>query len=72
MAAWSRQTLENFGALGDRLQAGALEEIECLGPQRNVALACQNDTTFCVGWRYTMTAQQVRDMMKKVLALWAS
>ena len=72
MAAWARQSLERFGALGERLQAGPIEQIVALGPQRHVALTRQRDTEFCVGWRHSMTAQQVRDMMKKVLGLWVS
>ena len=72
MAAWARQGLERFRALGDRWHAGPLEQIEALGPQRNVALAAQADTEFCVGWKPTMTQPQIKDMMKKVLALWAS
>ena len=72
MAAWSRQSFERFRALGEQLQAGPLERIEGLGPQRHVALACQGDTAFCVGWRHSMTRQQVGEMMKRVLALWAS
>jgi CheY-like chemotaxis protein len=72
MAAWAKQSLQRFRALSDRWHAGPLEQIECLGPQRHVALATQGETEFCVGWKYTMTAGQIREMMKKVLALWAS
>jgi CheY-like chemotaxis protein len=72
MAVWARQSLERFRALGDRLGAGPLEQIEGFGPQRHVALASQGDTEFCVGWKPSMVPDQVRDMMKKVLALWAS
>ena len=72
MAAWAKQSLEGFRALGERLQAGPFEQIEGLGLQRHVALAQQRDTELCVGWRHSMTVQQVREMMKKVLSLWAS
>jgi CheY-like chemotaxis protein len=71
MAAWARQSLERFRALGDRLQTGSVEQIECQGPQRHVALAHQSDTDFCVGWKNSMNLDQIREMMKKVLALWA-
>ena len=50
MAAWARQTLERFRGLGERLQAGPLDQLEALGPQRHVALAAQADTDFCIGW----------------------
>jgi hypothetical protein len=72
LAAWSRQSLENFRALGERLQAGPVEQVICLGPQRHVALAQQGDSELSVGWRHSLSAEMVRDRMKKVLALWAS
>jgi len=72
MSNWARQTLETFRAMGDLLQAGSLEQIEALGPQRHVALTVQGDTEFCVGWKHSMDTEQIREMMKKVLALWAS
>ncbi len=72
MAAWARQNLERFRSLGDRLGAGSLEQIEGFGPQRHVALACRGDTEFCVGWKHSLAPDQVRELMKKVMALWAS
>jgi len=72
MAVWARQSLERFRGLGDRLHAGALEDLAGLGPQRHVTLACQGDTEFCVGWKHSMTPEQIREMTKKVLSLWAS
>ncbi len=72
MAAWARQSLEHFRALGERLGAGPLEQIEGFGPQRHIALASRGDTEFCVGWKPSLVPDQVRDLMRKVLALWAS
>jgi hypothetical protein len=72
VAAWARQCMERFRSLGDRLRAGPLEHVEGLGPQRHVALAQQGDTEFCVGWKISLRASQIREMMQKVLALWAS
>ncbi len=71
-AAWARQTMENFSGLGEQLRAGPLDQLEGLGPQRHVALARQGDTEFCVGWKLAMSAAQIRQTMKKVIALWAS
>jgi hypothetical protein len=71
LADWSRQSLERFRTLGEQLQAGPLEQIEGLGPQRHVALAPQGDTQLCVGWRHSLSPEEVRDRMRKVLALWA-
>ena len=72
MAAWARQNLERFRSLGERLGTGPLDQIEGFGPQRHVVLARQADTEFCVGWKPSMVPDQVREMMRKVLALWAS
>jgi CheY-like chemotaxis protein len=71
LARWSRESFERFRTLGDLLQAGPLEDIEGLGPQRHVALAPQGNTQFCVGWRHSLSPNEVRDRMRKVLALWA-
>jgi CheY-like chemotaxis protein len=72
MVAWSRRSLEQFRLLGDRLGAGPLERIEGFGPQRHVTLTSQDETEFCVGWKPSLAADQVRELMKKVLALWVS
>jgi hypothetical protein len=72
IGGWTRASLERFRTLGERLQAGPLEQIEGLGPQRNVALAEQAETEFCVGLTTTMNPEQIRETLKKVLALWAS
>jgi CheY-like chemotaxis protein len=72
MAAWTRESLQRFHGLGDRLRVGGVEQIEGFGLQRHVSVSRQGDMEFCVGWRYTMSAAQVKTMMKKVLALWAS
>ena len=72
VARWARQNLERFRALGDRLHVGGLEQVEALGPQRHVALASHGDSEFCVGWTHSITSAEIRERMKKVLALWAS
>jgi len=71
LATWTRQSGERFRTLADRLQAGPLEQISGLGPQRHVALAYRNDVELCVGWLHSLSVEEVRDRMKKVLALWA-
>src|SRR6266850_472885 len=72
MAAWAKQGLSRFRELGDRLHAGPLERIEGMGPQRNVTLSAQGETEFCLGWKTRMSAEQMREMTKKVFALWVS
>jgi len=72
MGTWARRSLERFGALGERLRAGPLEQVEGLGPQRHVALACPGETRLCVGWQHSLDSEEVAERMKKVLALWGS
>lgn len=72
LAGWAHASLDRFATLGERLQAGPLEQINGLGPQRHVALARRGDAELCVGWRHTLSGEAVRERMKKVLALWAS
>ncbi|MDB6122138.1 MAG: Response regulator receiver protein [Pedosphaera sp.] len=72
MAKWSRETLQHFHSLVDKLRVGPLQQIEGLGPQRNVSLAPNQDMEICVGWKQSLSAQQVRESMKTVLALWVS
>ncbi len=70
--AWTRATLENWRALGEHLQAGPLVQLETMGPQRHVALAQVGEESLCLGWRAVLTAEEVRERMKKASAIWAS
>ena len=72
VADWSRQTLEQFRALGERLRAGPLHEMEGLGPQRHVSLAPYENRDFCVGWQHNLSVGQIEEAMKKLFSLWAS
>lgn len=69
--AWTRQSIEQFRALGDLLHAGPLEQIEAQGPQRQLTVACRNNLAVCVGWVPSAPRTEVRERMQKVLALWA-
>jgi len=72
IGSWARKSLERFRALGERLHAGPLDEIECLGPQRQVTVAHQAGTEFCIGWKNTMKPEKIREQSKKVYSLWVS
>jgi len=71
-SAWAQQTVERFRALADRFHAGPLDQIEGLGPQRNVAIAPHGETAVCVGWHHSVPAEEVHETTKKVLAQWVS
>jgi len=72
MAEWSRQTLERFRGLSDRIHAGPLQQFEGIGPQRNISLTTHGETEFCLGWKHSMSLDEVREMTKKIITLWAS
>ena len=72
LAKWSRESLQKFRSLVDKLGIGPLQQMECMGPQRHVSLAPNNDVDLCVGWRHDLSAQQVRESTKTVIALWVS
>lgn len=72
MGTWAQRSLRSFRKLGERLQVGEVGEVIARGPQRQVILTSEHSTEFCVGWKNTMSLQQMREMMKKVLGLWAS
>jgi CheY-like chemotaxis protein len=69
IAAWAQQSLESFGDLGDRLQAGLFKTLEISEPQRRVCLEPKGETLFCTGWTAGTTTEQISESMKKVLAL---
>jgi len=71
ISRWARQALEGFRSLGDKVKVGTLQQVVCLGPQRQVALAPHGENDVCAGWSHTLSADQIRDMMKKLLTLWA-
>lgn len=72
VADWTRKSLARFRPFADHLQAGPLELIEAINHDRRIAIAEQGDNEFCVGWRRSVTAENLGPRMKKLLALWAS
>ena len=72
VAAWTRQTQKRLRDLGEKLQAGDLKQIEGLGLQRHVGIASRGDTELCVGFRRTLTAEQLYETLKNISIKWAS
>jgi CheY-like chemotaxis protein len=72
VADWARHTLGQFRALGERIQAGPLQHVDGISPQSHVAMASSNDLDFCIGWDNALSADELRESMKKVLSLWVS
>jgi len=72
MAAWIHQTTKAMRVLGDRLEAGQLEQIEALGPQRHVAIISSDVQDLGVGFTRSATLAHIRETMKQIEAKWAS
>jgi CheY-like chemotaxis protein len=72
VAEFTRQTLENFRALGERLHVGELQQVLGTGPQRKVAVAPCGKTELCIGFPPALTPEQMRDSFKSILTKWAS
>jgi CheY-like chemotaxis protein len=72
VAEFTRETVENFRELGERLQVGQLQQIVGAGPQRKVALAPCGASRLCVGFPPTLGLDALRDTMRNILTKWAS
>lgn len=72
VAEFTKQTLESFRSLGERLQVGELQQILGTGPQRKVAVAPCGTSELCVGFPPALPAEQMRDSFKNILTKWAS
>ena len=72
MAAWIHQTTRALRALGDKLEAGHLEQVEALGPQRHVAILSSDEQDLAVGFTRSATLPYIRETMKQIEVRWAS
>lgn len=72
VATWTRQTQKRLRELGEKLQAGDLKQVQGLGLQRHVGIASRGDTELCVGFKRTLTADQLCETLKNISIKWAS
>lgn len=72
MAAWIHETTRALRALGDKLEAGQLEQIEALGPQRHVGILTSDEQDLGIGFTRSATLPHIRETMKQIEAKWAS
>ena len=72
MAGWIHQTTRALRALGDKREAGHLERVEALGPQRHVGILSSDDQDLGVGFTRSATLAHIRETMKQIEAKWAS
>ncbi|MEO5803107.1 MAG: response regulator [Verrucomicrobiota bacterium] len=72
VATWTRQTQKRLRELGEKLQAGDLKQVQGQGLQRHVGIASRGDTELCVGFKRTVTADQLYETLKNISIKWAS
>ena len=72
VAAFTRETLDRFQALGERLQVGQLQQIVGTGLQRKLALAACGSAQLCVGFPRELAVEDLRETMRGILTKWAS
>jgi hypothetical protein len=72
MAEWMQRSLKTFRELGAKIGVGNVVQMEFFGPQRHAVIAPGLTRDLTVGWQHSMSAQQVRESMKKGLESWAS
>jgi CheY-like chemotaxis protein len=72
MAAWVHENGQALRALGEKLEAGELTDIEGLGPQRHIAVLAGDDEYLGVGFTRSALLPHIRETMKQIEAKWAS
>ncbi len=72
MASWIQNNGHVLRALGDKLEAGELTDIEGLGPQRHIAVLAGDDEYLGVGFTRSALLSHIRETMKQIEAKWVS
>jgi len=72
MSAWSRDAWDGLQDLGDKLQVGHLQEVLATGQQKKIALTACGTTDLTIGMAPTLSGEHTRDLIKSILAKWAS
>ena len=72
VSEWTAESLKAFADLGDRLQAGPLQQVTGLSPASHIALAESDRGGLCVGFRSMLRSDEVRETMRNILAKWTS
>jgi CheY-like chemotaxis protein len=72
VADWAQKSVEAFQALGDRLQAGHLQQVSGLGNSTHVVMASAATGILTVGFSSSLQEEGLKENMKNLLAKWAS
>lgn len=72
VSAWMRSSLEDFRKLGERLQAGPVNCIQGRGITHNVTIGQTSTSSYCLGWKGSLSPAKIRELTRKVASLWGS
>lgn len=72
ISAFIHSTASELTKLGDLLEAGQLEEVEALGPQRHLAVLVGDQECLGVGFTRSAVLPHIRETMKLIEAKWVS
>jgi len=72
ISEFTKETLDNFRTLGERLHVGELQQITGFGLQHKVAVAPCGTSDVCVGFPAAVSQEHLRDSFKNIISKWAS
>lgn len=72
LGQWTRETLQRFQDLGERLKLGAPGAFNGETSQRRVVLVRQGERTVCLGAQKALTREQLRETLNQLSVQWAS
>jgi CheY-like chemotaxis protein len=72
VGGWAKEVAQQFRTLGERLGAGSVSLLECIGPVNNVVIACRPTGELCVGFNNSISQDLMRETMPRILEKWAS
>ena len=68
-----RDVYPRLRSLGEKLEAGGLNNVKATGLQRHLAMTgTAENALLCVGFRRNLDADQVQQTMKLIFTKWAS
>ena len=72
ISAFIHATAADLRELSDVLEAGQLEEVEALGPQRHLAVLVGDQECLGIGFTRSAVLPHIRETMKQIEAKWVS
>ena len=72
VANWTRETLRQFRALGERLQVGQLRQVVGQRAQGHVILISTASLDLCLGFQSGVSVEKINEATQRILAQWDS